>query len=59
MTGPGGDVRAYLEELSVAEDIQKFVGQHPFGQKPINETNECWGFYLKVLSSVCSIPTTT
>ncbi|KAF3444877.1 hypothetical protein FNV43_RR14570 [Rhamnella rubrinervis] len=56
--GPGGDVRAYLEELSVAEDIQKFVEQHPFGQKPIDENNEFWGFYFKVLSSVCSFPTT-
>lgn len=59
MTGPEGDIRAYLEELSVAEDIQEFVEQHPFGQKPINETNESWGFYLKVLRSVCSFPTTT
>ncbi|XP_048327927.2 uncharacterized protein LOC107416141 isoform X1 [Ziziphus jujuba] len=57
--GAGGDVRAYLEELSMADDVQKFVEQHPFGQNPITESNESWGFYLRVISSVCSLQNTT
>ncbi|KAF4397659.1 hypothetical protein G4B88_027399 [Cannabis sativa] len=48
--GAGGDIRVYLEKLSAAEDVQKFVEQNPFGQMPISESNESWGFYFKVMS---------
>ncbi|PON73642.1 FCP1 domain containing protein [Trema orientale] len=56
--GAGGDLRVYLEELSAAEDVQKFVELNPFGQGPITESNESWDFYLKVLSAIYSFPST-
>ncbi|XP_060958982.1 uncharacterized protein LOC115700817 isoform X1 [Cannabis sativa] len=54
--GAGGDIRVYLEKLSAAEDVQKFVEQNPFGQMPISESNESWGFYFKVMSAMYSLP---
>ncbi|KAF2299307.1 hypothetical protein GH714_031432 [Hevea brasiliensis] len=35
--GDGGDLRVYLEGLAEADNVQKFVEQHPFGKKPITE----------------------
>ncbi|XP_059640542.1 uncharacterized protein LOC132282770 [Cornus florida] len=49
---PGGDLRVYLEGLSFAENVQKYVEQNPFGQRPITERNLSWSFYLKVIRSV-------
>lgn len=39
-TGPWGDLRLYLEELADADDVQRFVEEHPFGQLPITEREE-------------------
>ncbi|KAK4426253.1 hypothetical protein Salat_1393800 [Sesamum alatum] len=50
--GPGGDLRVYLEGLVKSESVQKYVEQHPFGQRPINEDNLSWKFYAGVLSSI-------
>ncbi|XP_050229912.1 uncharacterized protein LOC126679018 isoform X2 [Mercurialis annua] len=50
--GDGGDIRIYLERLTLADNVQKFVEQHPLGQEPINERSESWSFYLKVMSSL-------
>lgn len=47
--GPGGDLQVYLEGLAVAEDVQKYVKQNPFGQRAITEANPSWGFYRKVI----------
>ncbi|KAA8542558.1 hypothetical protein F0562_023710 [Nyssa sinensis] len=52
--GPGGDLRVYLERLALAENVQKFVEQNPFGQRPITERNPSWAFYVKVIDSVLS-----
>ncbi|KAF8399609.1 hypothetical protein HHK36_015478 [Tetracentron sinense] len=49
--GPGGDLRVYLEGLVMAEDIQKYVEQHPFGQRAITKANTSWVFYLKVIGT--------
>lgn len=49
--GPGGDLRVYLEGLALAEDVQEYVEQNPFGQKPITESDPCWSFYAKVIRS--------
>ncbi|KAL5582132.1 hypothetical protein UlMin_014574 [Ulmus minor] len=46
----GGDLRIYLEELSAAENVQKFVEQNPFGQRPISKNSATWDFYSEVLS---------
>ncbi|XP_015579929.1 uncharacterized protein LOC8289053 [Ricinus communis] len=56
--GHGGDLRVYLERLVEADNVPKFIEQHPFGQNPINEGSVCWGFYLKVMSSLHPLPTT-
>ncbi|KAL0461570.1 UNVERIFIED_CONTAM: hypothetical protein Slati_0044600 [Sesamum latifolium] len=50
--GPGGDLRVYLEGLVKSDSVQKYVEQHPFGQRPINESNLSWQFYSGVLSSM-------
>jgi hypothetical protein len=52
ITGPKGDLRAYLERLAMADNVQKFVESNPFGQRPIREANPSWGYYLKVIESV-------
>ncbi|CAK9147949.1 unnamed protein product [Ilex paraguariensis] len=49
--GPGGNLRVYLERLALADDVQQYVEQNPFGQRPITKTNLSWGFYLKVIGS--------
>ncbi|KAG2639483.1 uncharacterized protein LOC120660172 [Panicum virgatum] len=33
--GPGGDLRLYLENLATADDVQRYVEEHPFGQLQI------------------------
>ncbi|KAJ1428089.1 HAD superfamily [Sesbania bispinosa] len=50
--GPGGDLRAYLEGLAKAENVQEYVSLNPFGQRPIRETNPSWRFYRRVIESV-------
>ncbi|KAF8408224.1 hypothetical protein HHK36_007369 [Tetracentron sinense] len=52
---PGGDLRVYLEGLAMAEDTQKYIEQHPFGQRAITKTDTSWRFYLGVIGT--DIPT--
>ncbi|KAK1352938.1 hypothetical protein POM88_052776 [Heracleum sosnowskyi] len=33
--GPEGDLRVYLEGLALAKNVQEYVKNHPFGQRPI------------------------
>ncbi|XP_062026059.1 leashin-like [Rosa rugosa] len=47
--GPGGDIRSYLEGLAMAESVQKYVEQNPFGQRPITKSNPSWNFYRRVI----------
>ncbi|KAG8366963.1 hypothetical protein BUALT_Bualt16G0022900 [Buddleja alternifolia] len=47
--GPGGDLRVYLEGLVNCENVQKYVEQHPFGQRAITEKTLTWRFYAGVL----------
>ncbi|KAI3462874.1 hypothetical protein Pfo_019537 [Paulownia fortunei] len=47
--GPEGDLRVYLDGLVTSENVQKYVEQHPFGQRAINKQNLSWGFYAGVL----------
>ncbi|KAJ8563180.1 hypothetical protein K7X08_031632 [Anisodus acutangulus] len=49
--GSGGDLRVYLEGLSVAENVQKYVESNPFGQRPITEKNASWCYYRKVIAA--------
>ncbi|QCE12681.1 hypothetical protein DEO72_LG10g3929 [Vigna unguiculata] len=48
----GGDLREYLNGLADAENMQKYVEQHPFGQSAIDERSEFWNFYREVLDSL-------
>lgn len=50
--GTGGDLRVYLESLADAEDVRRFVEEHPFGQKAIDESSSNWNFYSGVLRSL-------
>ncbi|TYJ25837.1 hypothetical protein E1A91_A07G076500v1 [Gossypium mustelinum] len=49
---PGGDIRDYLERIAVAENVQKFVEQNPFGQQAITEADPRWEFYSQVIKDV-------
>jgi hypothetical protein len=51
-TGPGGDLRVYLERLAAADDIQVFVQDNPFGQPSITEGDPNWNFYEKIVDKV-------
>jgi len=48
-----GDLRQYLDGLATAENMQKYVEQHPFGQERITQTSESWDFYFNVFLSLC------
>lgn len=54
--GPKGNIRAYLEELAVADDVQKYIEQHPFGQSAITERSLSWRFYHKVIKGHNAVP---
>ena len=47
-------MRVYLEGLGNAENVQKYVEENPFGQRPITEKNLSWRFYLKVIEAISS-----
>ena len=57
MAGAGGDLRVYLEGLAMAENVQEYVKQNPFGQRAITQTSENWEFYQRVINSLGSLPT--
>lgn len=38
-----------MEGLALAEDVQKYVEQNPYGQRPITKSNPSWRFYAKVI----------
>ncbi|XP_043704329.1 eukaryotic translation initiation factor 5B-like isoform X2 [Telopea speciosissima] len=52
--GTGGNLRVYLEGLSMAEDVQKYVKEHPFGQCAITCENPSWSFYSTILGAKIS-----
>lgn len=49
IAGPKGDLRSYLEGLSLAPNVQKYVELNSLGQRPITESNPFWRFYAKVI----------
>lgn len=49
-TGPGGDLRVYLEGVAMADDVQQYVEKHPFGQPAITSSHPDWDFYFNILS---------
>lgn len=57
--GPGGDLRVYLEGLAEADNVQEYVNQNPFGQRPITEKNLSWGYYRKVIEANSTPPRQT
>ncbi|XP_008670998.1 probable C-terminal domain small phosphatase [Zea mays] len=54
--GPGGDLRLYLESLATtADDVQRYVRDHPFGQPPITEAHKHWEFYRRILRTTTQV----
>ncbi|KAK9699373.1 hypothetical protein RND81_08G169800 [Saponaria officinalis] len=47
--GPGGSIRAYLEEIAAADNVQRYIEKHPFGQGAITERSMSWQFYDRVI----------
>ena len=39
----------YLETLATADDVQRYVREHRFGQPPITESDPDWNFYKRIL----------
>jgi hypothetical protein len=39
----------YLENLATADDVQRYVEKHPFGQLQITERNPNWKLYAQIL----------
>ncbi|CAK9185996.1 unnamed protein product [Ilex paraguariensis] len=54
--GPGGDLQVYLEGLATTENIPKYVEQHPFGERAIDERSPDWNFYSNVLHNHSFVP---
>ncbi|KAJ1382324.1 HAD-like superfamily [Sesbania bispinosa] len=50
--GDGGDLREYLDGLANAEDMAKYVEEHPFGQEGISDTSQTWNFYVQVIATL-------
>ncbi|KAI3820150.1 hypothetical protein L1987_14008 [Smallanthus sonchifolius] len=52
--GPKGDLRIYLERLAASENVQNFVSENSFGQRPIREKNLSWAYYQKIIHALTS-----
>lgn len=53
--GPRGNIRAYLEELAMADNVQEYIERHPFGQSAITERSLSWQFYDKVIKGQSAV----
>lgn len=51
-TGPGGALRAYLEGLVSAKNVQKYVNRYPFGLPSITKSHRSWDFYERVIKAM-------
>lgn len=49
--GPGGEIRVYLEQLLITDDVQRYVEEHPFGQPAITSSDQHWNFYCDIIKS--------
>ncbi|KAB1216827.1 hypothetical protein CJ030_MR4G015441 [Morella rubra] len=49
--GPGGGLRVYVEGLAMADNVQKYVQENPFGQLAISESNPSWSFYRQIIDT--------
>ncbi|KAL8130283.1 hypothetical protein V2J09_019438 [Rumex salicifolius] len=43
-----GKLRLYLERLVKADNVQKFVSENRFGQRPITKSDVSWPYYSKI-----------
>ncbi|XP_020997377.1 uncharacterized protein LOC107486250 [Arachis duranensis] len=50
--GDRGDLRKYLDGLANAENMNKYVEEHPFGQQPITKTSPSWNYYHNVVATL-------
>lgn len=42
-------MRVYLERLAMADNVQMYIQDHPFGQSAITESDPSWNFYLRII----------
>ncbi|KAF9594743.1 hypothetical protein IFM89_034726 [Coptis chinensis] len=54
--GPRGDIRMYLEGLTISKNVQKYIEQHPFGQQALTESDPSWPHYLQLINSRLHAP---
>ncbi|KAL6880319.1 hypothetical protein ACP4OV_011884 [Aristida adscensionis] len=47
--GRYGDLRLYLKKLATADDVQRYVKEHPFGQPAITKSDPDWSFYVRIV----------
>jgi len=50
--GPGGHLRVYLEGLALADDVQSYVREHPFGRRAITNASSSWKYYEQVINKI-------
>ncbi|KAI3683847.1 hypothetical protein L1987_84362 [Smallanthus sonchifolius] len=49
--GPKGELRAFLEGLAEAKDVQTYVKAHPIGEPAITPSHADWDYYSKIIRS--------
>ncbi|KAI3499423.1 hypothetical protein L1887_35223 [Cichorium endivia] len=47
--GPNGELRAFLNGLAEAKDVQSYVKDHPFGEPAITPSHSDWEYYSKII----------
>ncbi|KAI7738268.1 hypothetical protein M8C21_014434, partial [Ambrosia artemisiifolia] len=47
--GPNSELRAFLDGLVEAEDVQSYVKAHPIGDPPITSSHPDWDYYSKII----------
>ena len=52
LSGPDGELRAFLNGLAEANDVPNYVKDHPFGEAAITPSHSDWGYYSKIIRSL-------
>lgn len=50
LSGPNGELRAFLDGLAEAKDVQAYVKAHPIGEPAITPSHANWDFYSEIIS---------
>lgn len=49
LTGPKGELRAFLDGLAEAKDVPTYVKDHPFGEPAITPSHSDWDYYEEII----------